>query len=1036
MNGLIAWFTKNDVAANLLMITIACLGLFMLRDRIILEVFPAFDLDIVTVNVAYRGSTPVEVEEGVVIKIEEAIYDIAGIEELSSTSSEGSGSVMVEVGKGYDPRDMLDDIKNRVDAIITFPDEAERPTYSVSQHNTQVITVVIAGELSEHELRKLGERVRDDITMLPGITQVFLKEVRPYEISVEVSEATLQRHGLTFSTIAEAIRRSSLDLPAGTVKTLGGEILLRTKGQAYTGRDFEEIPIFTREDGSSLILGDIAEVVDGFEDVPMEPRYNGKPAVMIDVFRSGEQSAIELADIVKEYLEGARATMPPGVELSHWRDRSKIVKGRLNTLFRNGVQGGILVFILLTLFLRLRVAFWVCIGIPVSFLGAIALMPLLGVTLNLISLFAFILVLGIVVDDAIVTGENIYSHSKKTDDPEQAAIKGTQEIAVPVIFGVLTTVAAFSPLLMVEGRRGPLFAQIPLVVIPVLLFSLIESKLVLPAHLKHLRIYGKDGKKPNIFSRFQGKVAGSLVYFIDTFYRPALVVVLKRRYLSLAAFVGIAMIILSMVYVHLHFTFFPRVQSEVATATLLMPLGTPFEVTADYTGRINDVAEELREKYIDEKTGESVIKHILSTPGSVWGSTGSNTGRVTFEIVEPEKRTIDITSSELVKEWRKGIGDLPGVKELSFRFELGRSSDPVDVQLKGVDFETLSVIVVKIKDWLRQRPGVFDITDSFEDGKEEIKLTLKPRADYLGIKEVDLARQVRQAFFGAEAQRIQRGREDVRVMVRYPEKERRTLASLENMKIRTEEGVEVPFSEIADLEIGRGFSSIKRVGRMRTINVKADIDKKTVNVVGMNAELSKFLKETLSGYPGVIYTLEGEAKEQRKSFGSLGFGILAVLFVIYILLAIPFKSYTQPLIVMSVIPFGLLGAFVGHFVVGISLSIMSILGMLALTGVVVNDSLVMVDFINRRVKDGMTIEEAVRLAGPARFRAIILTSLTTFVGLVPLIFEQSTQAQFLIPMAVSLGFGVLIATVFTLFLVPVNYMILGDIKGLYRRLYK
>ncbi|VAV85015.1 Acriflavin resistance protein [hydrothermal vent metagenome] len=1036
MKGLIAWFAKNDVAANLLMITIAFLGLFMLKDKIVLEVFPEFDMDIVTINVPYRGSTPVEVEEGVVIKVEEAIFDLAGIEELSSTSSEGSGSVMVEVAKGYDPRDMLDDIKNRVDSITTFPDEAERPTYSLSEHKAQVITVVIAGALSEREIRRLGERVRDDLTTLPGITQVFLKEVRPYEISVEVSEATLQRHGLTFAAIATAIRRSSLDLPAGTVKTRGGEILLRTKAQAYTGKDFEEIPVFTREDGTALKLGDVANVIDGFEDVPIEPRFNGKPAVMLDVFRSGDQSAIELADTVKEYLEEARGTMPPGVELSHWRDRSKVVKGRLNTLMRNGIQGGILVFLLLTMFLRLRVAFWVCVGIPVSFLGAIALMPLFGVTINLVSLFAFILVLGIVVDDAIVTGENIYTHSKRSNDPLEAAIKGTQEVAVPVVFGVLTTVAAFAPLLMMEGRRAPLFAQIPLVVIPVLLFSLIESKLVLPAHLKHLRLYGKGGKKPNIFSRLQGKVADSLVYFIDTFYRPALAAVLKRRYLALSAFVGAAMIVVALVYVHLHFTFFPRVQSEVATATLIMPLGTPFEVTADYVGRINEAAEDLRAKYVDKETGKSVIKDILSTPGSVWGSAGSNTGRVTFEIVEPEKRSVDVTSFELVKEWRESIGALPGVKELSFRSELGRGGDPVDIQLKGVDFETLSVVVAKIKTWLTQYPGVFDITDSFEDGKEEIKLTLKPKAYYLGIKEEDLARQVRQAFFGAEAQRIQRGREDVRVMVRYPEKERRTLASLENMKIRTESGTEVPFSEVADMKIGRGFSSIKRVGRMRTINVRADIDKKAVNVMGMNAELGKFLKATLRGYPGVSYSFEGEAKEQRKSFGSLTVGVIAVFFIIYVILAIPFRSYSQPLIVMSVIPFGLLGAFVGHFIVGISLSIMSILGMLALTGVVVNDSLVMVDFVNQRIKDGMPLDEAVRIAGPARFRAIILTSLTTFVGLVPLIFEQSTQAQFLIPMAVSLGFGVLIATVFTLFLVPVNYMILNDIKGLYRRLYK
>jgi multidrug efflux pump subunit AcrB len=1035
MKGLISWFAKNDVAANLLMITIVFLGFFMLNGKIVLEVFPEFEMDMVTINVPYRGSTPVEVEEGVVVKIEEAIYDLPGIDELSSSSSEGFGSVTVEVAKDYEGRNMLDDIKNRVDAITTFPDEAERPTYSLAIHRREVISVVIAGDLKERDIRRLGERVRDELTTLPGITQVFLTAVRPYEISVEVSESALRKYGLTFSGVADAIRRSSLDLPAGTVKTRGGEILLRTKGQAYTGADFEDIPVMVGENGTVLRLGDVATVIDGFEDTPVEPRFNGKPAVILNIYRSGDQSAIELAETVKGYLEEAKGTMPAGVELSHWRDRSKIVKGRLNLLIRNGIQGGILVFILLTMFLRLRVAFWVCIGIPVSFLGAIALMPMIGVTINLISLFAFILVLGIVVDDAIVTGENIYTHSLKTKDPELAAIRGTQEVAVPVVFGVLTTVAAFVPLLIMEGRRGPFFAQIPLVVIPVLLFSLIESKLVLPAHMKHLRIYGADGRKQNVFSRMQGKVAGSLVWFIDHYYRPALIAVLKKRYLALSGFIGFAMIVMAFVYSHLHYTPFPRVEGEVVSATLVMPLGTPFEVTSDYIRRINDAAEAMRGKYLDEKTGTSVIKNILSTPGSVRGEVASHKGRVTFEIMGPEERTVDVKSFELVSEWRRTIGMLPGVKELSFRAELFSGGAPVDVQLAGADFGELSEVTGKIKKWLAEYPGVFDITDSFEEGKEEIKLTLLPKAEFLGITEVDLARQVRQAFFGEEAQRIQRGREDVRVMVRYPMAERRSIASLYSMKIRTPLGVEVPFSEVADVEVGRGFSSIRRVNRMRTINVRADINKKKVNSVVLNSELDKFLTKTLRNYQGVTTSFEGEAKEQRKSMGSLGAGIIGVLFVIYVLLAIPFKSYTQPLIVMSVIPFGFLGAFLGHFIVGISLSIMSIFGLLALTGVVVNDSLVMVDYVNNKIKEGVPMDEAVRLAGPARFRAIILTSLTTFVGLLPLMFERSTQAQFLIPMAVSLAFGVLLATVFTLFMVPINYMVLGDIKSFLKKLY-
>ncbi len=1050
MKSIISYFARNSVAANLLMITIIFLGFYSLITKIVLEVFPDFELQLVTVSVPYRGATPTEAEEGVTIRIEEAIYDLNGIEQITSESSEGRAVVNVEVSKGHDPRELLDDIKNRVDAISTFPDEIERPLFKVSQHRWQVISVVVAGDMKERELRKLGEQVRDELTNLPGISQVFLTEVRPYEVSIEVSETTLRNYGLTFDAIVSAVRRSSLDLPAGTIKTDGGEILLRTMGQAYRKEDFEKIPVHARTDGTFIRVGDIATVVDGFEEEMIAPTFNGKSAVILEVFRVGGQNAIALARTVKEYLEKEKDTMPPGVELTFWRDRSKIVKGRLNTLLKNGLQGGILVFVLLTLFLRLKVAFWVCIGIPVSFLGAIAVMPMLGVTMNILSLFAFILVLGIVVDDAIVTGENIYTHARRGGDPEEAAIRGTQEIAIPVIFGVLTTVVAFYPLLVMEGRRAVIFAQIPLVVIPVLLFSLIESKLVLPAHLKNLKPEKNGEDHPNRLVRLQNRVAGGLVYFIHNYYEPALRRVLDRRYLTLCAFIGFGIILASLVYTKLHYMPFPRVQSEVARGTLVMPPGTPFEITQEYVGRMNKAAEKLREKYIEPGGGRSVILNILATPGSSGGTRGvSNIGRVMFEIAPPEERGVDVTSSELVKEWRKSIGPFPGAQELSFRAEIGRGGDPVDIELSGPDIAVLSEIAVLVKERLSQYPGVFDITDSFQEGKEEIKLRLRPEAEFLGLTQSDLGRQVRQAFFGAEAQRIHRGREDVRVMVRYPKEERRTLASLENMRVRIggsvvapgevtretdrQSVVEVPFSDVADVEVGRGFSTIKRVDRRRTINVRADIDKKTVNIIDLNKELKVFVAETVARYAAVDFSLEGEAKEQRQSFGSLLAGVAGVFFIIYVLLAIPFKSYLQPFIVMSVIPFGLIGAFIGHFIMGMSLSMMSILGMLALIGVVVNDSLVMVDYVNQRLLEGMSIDEAVPKAGSARFRAIILTSLTTFAGLLPLMFEKSTQAQFLIPMAVSLAFGVLIATVFTLFMVPINYLILEDVKKAFRK---
>ena len=1028
MNGMITWFARNGVAANLLMLVILALGLHAMTARIPLEVFPEFELDIVNINMPYRGATPSEVEEGVVLRIEEAIHDLEGIKELRSRASEGFGRVSVELEKGYDARELLDDIKNKVDAISTFPTETERPIYNIAERRREVISVVIAGNLAERELRLLGEQVRDDLASLPNITQVELTAVRPYEISINVSEATLQQYGLTFEAIAAAINRASMDLPAGSIRTQGGDVLLRTKGQAYVKSDFDDIVVLTRDDGTRLTLADIANVNDGFEEEPLLARFNNKPAVVVDVYRTGEQSAIEISRATKEYIAEVSARMPPGVEISYWRDRARIVKARLNTLVKSAMQGGLLIFLLLTLFLRFSVALWVCVGIPISFMGALALMPELGVTINIVSLFAFILVLGIVVDDAIVTGENIYNHLKITSNPTTAAIRGTHEVAVPVTFGVLTTAAAFLPLAVMEGQRGQIFAQIPVIVIPVLLFSLVESKLILPAHLKHLRVHGDQDRRHNILVRLQRRVATGLETAILKIYRPVLSAALRQRYFTWSLFVAVAIVILTLVFSgRMGFVFFPRVQSETARAGVTMAPGTPFEITAKHVERISLAAQTLRDKYVDAQTGKSVIKGILATAGD---NGRTNRGRVWFEIVAPEQRTVDVTSSEIVREWRSLMGSIPGAQELTYRAEIGRGGDPINVQLTGPDFDQLSVVAEQVKQRLKQYPGVFDISDTFEEGKEEIQLSIKPDAELLNVSVSRLARQVRQAFFGEEAQRIQRGREDVRVMVRYPESERRSYNNLASMRIRTPSGVEVPFSEVAIATVDRGYSTIKRVDRNRAVNVIADVDKETSDVEAIKADLVGFLSTLSERHPGIRHSLEGEAREQQESFRSLRLGVVFVLFVVYALLAIPFKSYIQPLIVMSVIPFGVVGAVLGHMLLDMTLSIMSVMGMLALSGVVVNDSLVLVDYVNRRLREGVMLSDAITRAGVARFRPVLLTSLTTFAGLTPLIFEKTTQAQFLIPMAVSLGFGVLFATFITLILIPVHYQILEDIKNL------
>jgi len=724
--------------------------------------------------------------------------------------------------------------------------------------------------------------------------------------------------------------------------------------------------------------------------------------------------------------------MPDNVTIGYWRDRSRIVKARLQTLNKSALQGGLLVILLLALFLRPSVAFWVFIGVPVSFMGGLALMPTIGVTINLISLFAFILVLGIVVDDAIVTGENIYSHMRRNPNRIQAAIEGTQEVAIPVTFGVLTTVAAFMPLLLIEGVRGKIFAQIPMIVIPVLLFSLVESKFVLPAHMKHLNFHKPE--RPNPLSRFQRKIADGLEWMIRHWYQPCLAACMRQRYLTLSVFVGTAIIVFSLVTAgHVKFVFFPRIQSEVARASLVMPTGTPFEITQAHIARINDAAVELQKKHIDPETGLSIIEGIMSTTGSAGGGgTGqSHVGRVMFEITPPEERALQVTSRELVMQWRRAIGDIPGAKEINYRAEIGRGGSPVSVRLSGRDFDRLKIAAQKTKDKLATYPGIEDITDTFASGKQELILEIKPAAEQLGLTLSDLSAQVRQAFFGFEVQTLQRDRDDVRVVVRYPLSERQSLDNLQTMMIRTPGGSNVPFSEVADANIGRGFSSITRVDRKRTVNIEADIDKENTDIEAIKRELLQDMPEILASFPDISFSLQGEAAEQRESFGSLRVGILFVLAVVYTLLAIPLRSYLQPITVMLVIPFGVVGAILGHVIMGMNLSIMSYMGMLALSGVVINDSLVLVDFVNNRRREGLSIINSVRVAGVARFRAILLTSLTTFFGLMPLIFEKSTQAQFLIPMAVSLGFGIMFATLITLILIPCNYLILEDIKALF-----
>ncbi len=1044
-DGFISWFARNGVASNLLMLLIIIAGVTAYSSRVRKEVFPEFSVDMITVTVPYLGAAPEEVEEAICARIEERVADLESVDRVRSTASEGVGTVIIELLDGTDTREALDDVKTRVDAIDTFPEETEKPIIQEAIVRRQVLSIAISGDAGERTLRRLGEQVRDEVSALPGVTQVELVAARPYEISIEVSEQSLRRHGLTFDRVARAVRRSSLDLPGGSVKTEGGEILLRTDGQAYRGREFEDLVLQGRSDGTRLTLGQVATVVDGFADTDLAARFDGNPAVLVQVYRVGDQDVTKVADSAKAYVEQARPRMPQGIEMTIWQDDTRILKSRLDTLVKNGRAGLLLVLLVLTLFLRLRLAFWASVGILVSFTGAFWLMPGLDLSINMISLFAFIIVLGIVVDDAIVVGENIYRHLEMGKRGIDAAIDGVKEVSVPVTFSILTTVAAFGPLLLLGGTTAKIMRNIPLIVISVLLFSLVEALLILPAHLKHL------DHRPRLLApilafaeRMQRPSVRMLDWLIERSYRPMLRLALEWRYASVAIALSVLLLTVGVVASgRLKFSFFPPVEADNLVAYLTLPQGTSVEKTIRTLGGIEDRAREL-ERQLAEEGEERAFRHILTTIGDQpfrgrqsrfnfrSAVASSHLGEINIELAPAEERTI--TASELTRRWRELTGPVPEAVELTFVSSLFSTGEAINLQLAGPDLDELRRAAEELKLALAQYPGVEDITDSFRSGKQEVKLEVTPQAESLGISLSDLARQVRQAFYGEEAQRIQRGRDEVKVMVRYPEDERRSLANLEQMRIRTPEGDEVPFSVAGRMQLGRGFAAIVRTDSRRTVNVTADVDQANANEI-LAAVQRDLMPRLLADYRGLTYTLEGEQQQQRETLGGLQQSFTLALFLIYALLAIPFRSYAQPLIVMSAIPFGIIGAVGGHLLMGKDLAILSVFGMVALTGVVVNDSLVLVDFINRSYRAGTPLMQAIREAGEKRFRPILLTSLTTFAGLTPLLLEKSMQAQFLIPMAISLAFGVLFATGIILIFVPVGYYILEDVKALGRRIF-
>ncbi len=1045
-SGIIAWFAENHVAANLLMWFIIVAGLisaFTIRK----QTTPDFELNTIQVRVSYLGAAPQEAEEGVVIKVEEAIQDIQGIIQIDSYAGEGFGSVTAEVSSGTDINEVLSEIKTRVDAISTFPGLAEKPVIYKQEVPVHVVFVAIYGNLDDFSRKSIAQEVRDDLMALPDINQVQFLGNRAYEISIEVSEHMLRQYGLTMSEISQAVRMSSVDLPGGTINTSGGDILLRTEGQVYTGAEYNQLVLRTFPDGTRLTLGDIATIKDGFVETQSFGRFDGEPTATLRVLASGQQNELKTAAAVRKYIEEKSGSLPAGVKMETWVDRSHYLDGRLNMMMKNMGQGALLVFLVLSLFLRMKVAAWVIVGIPITFLGALWLMPHgpWPVTINMISLFGFIIVLGIVVDDAIIIGESVYTKIRADGHTIENVVLGAKKVAIPATFGVLTTIAAFAPMLFIGGIVGPFFEAMSMVVILCLLFSLVESKLILPAHLVHAKIKVVDEddlfrpqrtigffeKIPRFFQKIQRRTQHGLQRLINNWYRPTLEWAVDNRGVTVTMFTAVLILtfgLLNSGFVRV--VLFPEVPGDFIQMQLEMQSGTPPEIRNAAIDKIEAALISLNEEYILENPD---IDPMISHVGTF---TNGDTGAVSFaEMPMVDNRPIN--GDEISNLWRERVGDIAGVKELTFSGGNNFGGGAVlSFRLSGDNYVGLENAAKELEAELGEFDGVFDIRNSSAAGGQEIRLSIKPEAEALGLTMSSLGRQVRQAFYGEEAQRIQRGKDELKVMIRYPREDRRSIADLENMRIRTPAGDEVPFQSVADISFGQSYSGITRMNRERTITVSADLDTEVAEPGKVIKSISEdYIPGLLSRHPGVKYGLEGSSQEEQDFIRNLTVASVAALFLIYALIAIPLHSYGQPLIIMSVIPFGLIGAVLGHIIMGTAISMFSLFGLVALSGVVVNDSLILVDFVNHARQEGVPVRQAVIDSGTLRFRAIILTSITTAAGLLPILLEKSVQAQFVIPMAISVGFGILFATVITLFLIPTLYMLQLDFNARARYLW-
>ncbi|MDG1134521.1 MAG: efflux RND transporter permease subunit [Pseudomonadales bacterium] len=1012
--GLIGWFAANHVAANLVMIFIFAFGLLAISG-LKKESMPSIVFDMVTISVAYPGAGPEEVEVGIIVKIEEALNSIEGIREIRSTASEGMARVQVQAKVDFAVSELTDEIKLAIDSISTFPLDSERPVIAKVERKMQTLRVAVSGDLTETAMKHLADDIKEEITALPEVTYASTLGARDFEMAIEIPEYRLREYGLTLSQVAQIIRRWSADIPGGTIKSEAGSIRLRAMGQAYTSREFEKIILLTNSDGSIVRLGDIANVVDGFVEEEFYAFFNGRPGMTIEVKSTDQESEIEISAAVHAYVEERRKNLPESVNLDIWGDSSFYLKSQINMLMKNMMLGAILVFVVLGLFLRLRMAIWVLIGLPIAFLGATMMMPTVDVTINIISLFAFILVLGIVVDDAIIIAESVHTQTERDGYNLHNIVAGAQRVAVPATFGVLTTVMAFAPMLLVTGPPSSLTKATAWVVIFCLLFSLVESKLILPSHLALLSPPKKNKRG------IPEWVDDKLQRFIKNVYQPFVKRTIEYRYATLAGFIGMILLVFGLMGGgFIKYGFFPDIDSPILQASVSVQEGSPPGLAMEIVDHMYASVAQIEEEVVAESaTGTGFIKNVLSIVAQ------DKQGFIMIELLPNE--SLKISPEDIERRWREKVGEIAGTTELKFVFQEKMGGAPISLKLLGKNALQLEAAAAALQNFLSTQEGVYEITASVNEGPQELSLKIKPSAETLGITLVDLASQVREAFYGAEAQRFQRNSQELKVMVRYPKSDRRSIGDLESMWIKLPGGDVVPFSAVAEFELAQGYDVIRRIDKERAINVSANVNGSVVESADIFRQVRlNFLPLLAADFAGVSMQLDGSSKDEQAAIAELWIAVFFVLAGIYALLAIPLKSYLQPLIIMSVIPFGLIGAILGHFFLGKTVSVISILGFIALGGVVVNDSLIMVDFVNVKVRAGMSHAQAAIEAGSERFRAIILTSLTTFFGLVPILSETSTQAQMIIPMAISLAFGILFATIITLVLVPALYNIFAD----------